>query len=89
MKIKVINNRVFTDVPNFNPAEQEESSSQGNLLSNTRKLTVGEGESSIKLGKQGLWSGSKLFNLAPFRMDINGNMTWNDGTNDRMTIKRV
>jgi hypothetical protein len=90
--MKIINNKVFTDIGDFNPMERDQdiqSGDQNNFLSNTRKLTIGEGSASIKMGKEGLWSGSRTFITAPFRMDINGNMTWNDGTTDRMYIGKV
>lgn len=55
-------------------------------LDHVKHLQVGEGSDTIKIDRQGLWTGDKDFALAPYRSDMLGTQIWNDGSNDRMII---
>ena len=55
-------------------------------LDHVKQFQVGEGTKTFKIDSQGMWLGDKLFTDAPWRIDMNGNMYFNDGEFDRIFI---
>lgn len=66
----------------FYPANNAETTQLGHM----QQLQVGEGDKTFKIDQQGMWLGNNLFENAPWRINMEGEMIFNDGTNDRIII---
>lgn len=63
----------FTDVPYMelsDPSEEQEGMYRG-----VKELQIGQGSSVLRADQQGLWLGAARFQDAPFRVDMQGNIT--------------
>lgn len=55
-------------------------------LEHVKQLQIGEGPSTFKVDPRGMWLGGTTFETARWRIDMDGNMYFNDGSNDRIKI---
>ena len=62
----------FNDVPNY---ELNNPSTYGKDTLNVAAMNVGFGDKSFKSDDQGIWLGANFFEDAPFRVDMDGNIT--------------
>lgn len=63
----------FTDVPYMelsDPSEEQEGMYRG-----VKELQIGQGSNVLRADQQGLWLGAARFEDAPFRVDMEGNIT--------------
>ena len=56
-------------------SEGEQFISLGSEEGDFQTLKIGAGDQSFKMDKQGLWLGSYAFTDAPFKVDMDGNIT--------------
>lgn len=57
-----------------------------NRLEQVEKFQVGHGSKTFKMDQDGMWLGGEVFLESPWRIDMDGNMYFNDGTTDRIFI---
>lgn len=78
--------------PNLIPQEKEydkfdQVGAKGvDYLNLTKEITVGSGNTIFRVNNSGLWLGNSVFDSAPFRVDMNGNLTANDMTANNLVI---
>lgn len=77
---------VFFNIPDYQP---DNSQGDPTRLSGITELEVGSGQKSFKLNREGLWMGADKFEDAPFKVDMDGNVTLSPslGNTIRILIK--
>jgi len=77
---------VFLDIPQMSFEELGVGTISSGDRGRFKELSIGEGSNVVKADDQGFWIGGETFDTARWRVDMLGNMYWNDGTNDRVFI---
>lgn len=74
------------DIPDYQP---ETSQTDPTRLGGITELEVGTGQNSFKLNREGLWMGADRYEDAPFKVDMDGNVTLSPslGNTIRILIK--
>lgn len=69
----------FNDVPD-QPIPVADNNSGQDVLSNVSAIQIGKGARAFKADESGIWLGAKKWATAPFRVDMQGNLTATSAT---------
>jgi hypothetical protein len=75
--IKILNpfHNIGKNPFSLDEVKQEVKRYASSLIKNQREFSLGEGAKTLKYDQQGLWLGAQKFEDAPFKVDMEGNVT--------------